>query len=414
MTVAGKIAAISGCRACGSERLETFLSLGQLPLSDGFLAAEDLAHAEPRYPLDVAFCHDCALVQILHTVPPEELFGADYPYFSSFTDTLVRHAAANVRARIEEQHLTPESLVVELASNDGYLLQHYRTAGIGVLGIDPAPGPVAAARARGIDSIQAFFGRELAAKLAAEGRRADVIHANNVLAHVADTNGFVSGMATLLKDEGVAVIEAPYVRALIDHGEFDTIYHEHLCYFSATALDRLFRQNGLFLNRVECLAIHGGSLRLFVERQPRPEPSVEALLCEERQLRIDGFAYYADFARRVQSIRERLQALLDELKAQGARLVGYGAAAKGTILLNHAGIGPSTLEFVVDRNVHKQGRWVPGVRLPILAPDAILATQPDYVLILPWNFKDEIMAQEAEYARRGGRFIIPIPDPIIV
>jgi SAM-dependent methyltransferase len=411
---AGTVEAIAGCRACGSGRLETFLSLGELPLSDGFLAPVELARTEPRYPLDVAFCHDCALVQILHTVPPEELFGADYPYFSSVTDTLVRHAAENVRARIAERGLGPASLVVELASNDGYLLQHYLAAGVGVLGIDPAPGPVAAARAKGIDSLEAFFGLELAARLAAEGRRADVIHANNVLAHVADTNGFVAGIATLLKDEGVAVIEAPYVRDLIDHGEFDTIYHEHLCYFSVTALDRLLRRNGLFLNRVERIAIHGGSLRLFAERRECLEPSVMGLLREEQALGLDGFAYYAGFARRVRSIGERLRSMLDGLKADGARLAGYGAAAKGTILLNHVGIGPDTLEFVADRNVHKQGRWVPGVRLPIVPPDAILETQPDYVLILPWNFRDEIMAQQAEYARRGGRFIIPIPDPIIL
>ena len=224
----------------------------------------------------------------------------------------------------------------------------------------------------------------------------------------------MQGIAALLKDDGVAVIEVHYVRDLIDHGQFDTIYHEHLCYFSVTALDSLFRQHGLFLNRVERIDIHGGSLRLFAERADRREPSVAAILEEEHQVGIDRFAYYADFARRVEAIRDRLQALLGGLKAGGARLAGYGAAAKGTILLNYVGIGAETLDFVVDRNRHKQGRWVPGVRLPILPPAALLDTQPDYVLILPWNFRDEIVGQQAEYAQRGGKFIVPIPEPMVL
>src|ERR1700749_3473198 len=272
------------CRSCGSSELSIFLSLGNLPLSDGFLAARQLVDNEPRYPLDVAFCATCSLVQILETVPPEELFGADYPYFSSFTDTLLRHSEANVKERIAERKLGSGSLVVELASNDGYLLQYYKAGGVPVLGIDPAPGPVAAARAKGIETLQAFFGVEFAKKLAAEGRRADVIHAHNVLAHVGDRNGFVKGIATLLKDDGIAVIEAPYVRDLIDHGEFDTIYHEHLCSFSVTALKNLFERHGLFLNRVEPLGIHGGSLRLFVEKHDRPTACVVADLEDEHQL----------------------------------------------------------------------------------------------------------------------------------
>ncbi len=404
----------SVCRSCGGDRLEVFLSLGRLPLSDDFLSPERLCREEPRYPLDVAFCHDCTLVQILETVPPEELFGEDYPYFSSFTDTLLAHARANVEARIAERGLGPDSLVIELASNDGYLLQYYRARGIPVLGIDPAPGPVRAAREKGIETLQAFFGRELAQEIATSGRRADVVHANNVLAHVADTNGFVAGIATILKPEGVAVIEAPYVRDLIDHGEFDTIYHEHLCYFSVTALTGLFARHGLHLNRVERLAIHGGSLRLFVEHREARDPSVARLLEEERELGITGFSYYARFGERVAAIRDRLTALLRGLKAEGARIVGYGAAAKGTILLNYCGIGTDILDYVVDRNVHKQGRYVPGVRLRIEPPSRIMETRPDYLLILPWNFKDEIMAQQAAFREGGGHFILPIPEPVVV
>jgi SAM-dependent methyltransferase len=402
------------CRSCGSNELHVFLSLGDLPLSDGLLAPDQLSGKEPRYPLDVAFCEQCALVQILKTVPPEELFGEDYPYFSSFTDALVRHARANVEARIAERGLGPKSLVIELASNDGYLLQHYHAAGIPVLGIDPAPGPVKAAREKGIETMLAFFGRDVAEDLVADNRLADVIHGNNVLAHVADTNGFVAGIAKLLKPDGVAVIEAPYVRDLIDHGEFDTIYHEHLCYFSVTALRPLFARHGLHLNGVERLAIHGGSLRLFVERQDHPQRSVLDLLEEERQLGLDRLDYYAGFGERVGRIRDQLGSMLRGLKAEGKKLVGYGAAAKGTILLNYIGIGSDLLDFVVDRNTYKQGRWIPGVRLPIRPPSEILETQPDYVLILPWNFKDEIMEQQAEYRRRGGRFIIPIPEPAII
>ncbi len=410
----GILAQEARCRSCGGDDLSVFLSLGNLPLSDGFLEPAQLDEPEGRYPLDVAFCPDCALVQILETVPPEKLFGADYPYFSSFTDTLLRHSQGNVRERIAERNLGPQSLVVELASNDGYLLQYYRERGIPVLGIDPAPGPVAAACAKGIETLQAFFGSQLAAELAAAGKRADVIHANNVLAHVADTNGFVEGMATLLKDDGVAVIEAPYVRDLIDHGEFDTIYHEHLCYFSVTALKNLFERHGLFLNRVEPLSIHGGSLRLFVEKHPRASASVTGYLETERRLGLTRLDYYADFRVRVARIRSELVAMLQDLKRRGARIVGYGAAAKGTIMLNYAGLGADILDFVVDRNVHKQGRYIPGVRLRIEPPQRVLETQPDYVLILPWNFKDEIMTQQREYRRRGGRFIVPVPRPTIL
>ena len=402
------------CRSCGSTELSIFLSLGNLPLSDGFLEARQLVDNEPRYPLDVAFCATCSLVQILETVPPEELFGADYPYFSSFTDTLLRHSEANVKERIAERKLGSGSLVVELASNDGYLLQYYQADGVPVLGIDPAPGPVAAARTKGIETLQAFFGLDFAKQLAAEGRRADVIHANNVLAHVADTNGFVAGIATLLKDNGVAVIECPYVKDLIEHGEFDTIYHEHLCYFSVTALRALFRRHGLYITRVVPLTIHGGSLRVFVEKQNRPEQSVHEYIESEQRLGLDRLDYYADFSNRVNQIRTELNELLQGLKERKARIVGYGAAAKGTIMLNYVGIGQETLDFVADRNTHKQGRYIPGVRLPIASPERVLAEQPDYVLILPWNFKDEIMAQQAEYRRRGGKFIVPVPRPTII
>ncbi|MBL8899643.1 MAG: class I SAM-dependent methyltransferase [Planctomycetes bacterium] len=405
---------IQECRACGHGALETFLDLGALPLSDGFLFEKDLAREEPRYPLEVAFCPRCTLVQILHTVPPEELFDADYPYYSSFTQTLLEHSRANVEELIAARGLDARSQVVELASNDGYLLQYYVQRGIPVLGIDPAAGPVRAAVERGVPTRHAFFTRALAEELRASGLQADVVHANNVLAHVADTHGFVAGLAALLKPKGVAVIEVPYVRDLIEHVEFDTIYHEHLCYFSATALAQLFARHGLALQDVRCLPIHGGSLRLFVGHAEVETPAVAELLAAEERDGLTRADYYRSFSRRVAQVRDELRALLAERKQRGQRLAAYGAAAKGTILLNYVGLDRSWIDYVVDRNIHKQGRWVPGVRLPILSPELLLQDRPGTVLLLAWNFATEILAQQSAYLDAGGSFVIPIPRPRLV
>ena len=405
---------ITACRSCGAGELLPVLSLGALPLSDGLLGEDELDRPEPRFPLDVAFCAACGLVQILDTVPPEILFGRDYPYFSSVSATLLAHSKAHVAERLPELPPGPETLVVELASNDGYLLQFYREAGVRVLGIDPAPGPVAAARAKGIETIEAFFGRDLAERLVAEGRRADLVHANNVLAHVADVHGFLDGIRLLLKDGGRAVVEVPYLRDLVEKLAFDTIYHEHLCYFSVRAIDRLVRPHGLFLVRVERVPIHGGSLRLFLSKEDSPDATVGAILAEEKAIGLDRHAWFASFAARVERLREDLRALLSDLKRAGKKIAAYGAAAKGTILLNFCGLGPELLEWVADKNPFKQGRFVPGVRLPIVAPGRILAEMPDVLLILPWNIEAEIVAQEAAYRARGGRFLVPVPSPRIV
>lgn len=405
----------ASCRSCSRVGLEPVLDLGMMALSDGLLTEEQLAGGkEGKYPLEVAYCPDCSLVQILETVAPETLFGDEYPYYSSFSDALLTHSRKNVLELIERRNLTRDSHVVELASNDGYLLKNYVEQGISVQGIDPAAGPVEAARKIGVPTIHDFFTLDLAKKLAAEGKQADIIHGNNVLAHVADTNGFVEGIRTLLKDDGMAVIEAPYVRDLIDHCEFDTIYHEHLCYFSVTALDQLFRRHGLYLNDVRRLSIHGGSLRLFLEPTENVMDSVKTLLAEEKELGVDQYPYYDDFRHRVEAVRQKMQQILSDLKAQGKRIAGYGAAAKGAIMLNYIGAGVDQIEYVCDRNVHKQGRFMPGTHNPICDPARILEDMPDYVVILPWNFKDEIMSQQAEYRDRGGKFIIPIPEPTIV
>ncbi len=405
---------ISGCRSCGGERLDTFLDLGTTPLADRLVPPRAFDLPELRAPLRVAICADCSLVQITETVEPEILFADDYCYFSSFSQTLLDHSRANVMDLIARRHLGPDSLVVELASNDGYLLKTYVEQNIPVLGIDPADGPAEAARRIGVPTMNAFFTLDLARSLAAEGRLADVVHANNVLAHVADTNGFVAGIRTILKEDGVACLEAPYVKPLIDHVEFDTIYHQHLCYFSVTALDILFRRHGLYLNEIKHLDIHGGSLRLYVERRERVGASVKEQKALEIELGLNSLSYFQSFSQSVSRLRTDLLDLLHSLKAQGKTIAAYGAAAKGTTLLNYAGIDTSILDFVVDRNVHKLGKRMPGCKLPILPTEALLERRPDYVLLLAWNFADEILAQQQAYRDIGGRFISPVPVPRIL
>jgi SAM-dependent methyltransferase len=402
------------CRSCGETGLDPILDLGTTPLADRLLREDQLKEPEPAFPLEVVFCPRCALVQIRETVDPEILFAADYPYFSSFSTYLLEHSRRNAEELIRMRGLGPTSFVVELASNDGYLLRNYLAAGIPVLGIDPVAGVARAAEKAGVPTMVEFFTRDLAGRIAAKGQRADVLHANNVLAHVADTNGFVAGIHTLLKENGVAVIEAPYVRDLVDHCEFDTIYHEHLCYFSVTAVDHLLRRHGLYLNEVRRLPIHGGSLRLYVERKEKVNESVSTLLAEENRLGLDRADYYLGFSARVEELKRSLLTLLGDLKAQGKRIAAYGAAAKGSTLINFVGIGSELVDFVVDRNIHKQGLFMPGKRIPIFAPERILQEKPDYVLLLPWNLESEILRQESAYREAGGHFIIPVPTPRIV
>jgi SAM-dependent methyltransferase len=405
------------CRGCGAFDIAPVLALGRTPLANALVDPRDVADPEETFPLNLVRCRQCTLVQIDETVPPERLFR-HYAYFSSFSDTMVVHAKTIADRLVLERQLGPSSLVVEIASNDGYLLQHYLSAGVPVVGVEPAANIAEVARRKGIRTESEFFGAEYADALAARGQPADIIHANNVLAHVADLTGVVDGFARLLAPNGLVVVEVPYLKDFIERCEFDTIYHEHLCYFSMTALDRLFAARQLRIVDVERLPIHGGSIRFFAAHQimasPYDRTAVEQMLNAERDWGVDESGVYATFSRRVESWRDETVRMLRALKQSGHRLAAYGASAKGATLLNYTGLGRETLDFVADRSTYKQGKLMPGARLPIRPPSALLDDMPDYVLLLTWNFADEILAQQGEYRARGGKFIIPIPELKVV
>jgi len=396
------------CRACGAERLELILDLGEMPLVNALPGSA--GDAVQRFPLELYFCPACTLLQIGETVPPGTLFS-DYTYFSSYSETMVAHAKALSVRLASERELGAASRVVELASNDGYLLQHYRDLGIPVLGIEPAQNIAAVARERGIDTVSEFFGEALAQRLVALRQRADVVHAHNVLAHVPDLRGFVRGIATMLKSDGVACIEVPHAVSMIDRTAFDTIYHEHLCYFSVTALQGLFERSGLELYGVEKVAIHGGSLRLFcaLPYTRRVGDSVRAALEEEAKWGVGDVETYRRFARRVEELGARVRSTVADFKARGHRVAAYGASAKGCVLMNYAGLKAGDVDFVADVSPHKQGRFVPGTGVPICDPKRLLDEMPHHTLLFVWNIAEEVMRQQAEYRRRGGEFFLPVP-----
>jgi SAM-dependent methyltransferase len=382
------------------------------PLCETFLTADELNHMEPFYPLRVFVCDQCWLVQLEEYVSPEHIFSF-YPYFSSYSESWLRHAERYVHQAIDRFELDEGNLVVELGSNDGYLLQSFVKANIPVLGIEPAQNVAEEANRRGIPTRAVFFGRDTARALIDEGIKADLIVGNNVLAQVPDLNSFVAGIKVLLAGDGAVTIEFPHLMRLVEHNQFDTIYHEHFSYFSLSVVDRIAAAHGLEVFDVEELPSHGGSLRVFFQHADGPrgiEPRVKELLETEEAEGLNRSKYYAAFSDNVEQLKRRLLSFLIAAKEEGKTVVGYGAPGKGNTLLNYCGIRSDLLDFTVDRNPLKQGRFLPGTHIPIKAPEAIDEGKPDYVLILPWNLRNEIADQMKNIRSWGGKFVVPIPD----
>jgi SAM-dependent methyltransferase len=401
------------CRFCAAPVSTVVCDLGMSPLCESFLTAEQLNQVEYFYPLRADVCERCWLVQLERYVAPEEIF-TEYAYFSSYSDSWVRHARDYTETVIDRLRLGGDSLVVELASNDGYLLQHFVARGVPVLGIEPALNVAAAAEERGVPTMTRFFGEELAAELAAEGRRADLVIANNVLAQVPDLNSFVAGIELLLKPGGVVTVEFPHLLRLMEGNQFDTIYHEHFSYFSFSTARRIFAAHGLTLFDVEELPTHGGSLRIYgrhaTEGAPATSQRVERLARREVAAGLETLDPYRAFGEQVMQTKRKLLDFLIRAKHQGASIAGYGAPGKGNTLLNYCGIRTDFLDYTVDRNPYKHGRFTPGTHIPIHPPSRLAETRPDYILILPWNLKDEIIAQLTDALDWEACFVVPIPE----
>ncbi len=404
------------CRFCGAPLTQSVVDLGAQPPCESFVSAERFNAPEPLFPLHTKVCGACFLVQLDTDVAPESIY-TEYAYFSSYSSSWLEHAKRYVDMIVPRLGLGATSQVVELASNDGYLLKNFVERGIPAYGIDPAANVAQAAIAAGVPTVVAFFGVETARALAAEGKQADLILGNNVFGHIPDINDFVGGMRVLLKPGGTVTIEIPHFMRLVENNQFDTIYHEHYCYHTLLADTKIFAQHSLRLFDVEELSTHGGSIRMYVchAHDPRPTtPAVEALLAEERRRGFDTLAAYAAFGEQVKETKRKLLTFLIEARRAGKSVVGYGAPGKGNTLLNYCGIREDFLDYVVDRNPYKHGKFLPGSRIPIYAPDKIDETQPDYVLILPWNIKDEIIKQMAHVSGWGGQFVVPIPATLVI
>lgn len=399
------------CRFCGTPLRHTFCDLGTTPLSNAYLRVDQLHSMEPFYPLQTYVCEGCYLVQLEAFQRPEEIFS-DYAYFSSYSETWLKHAERYAERMIERFGLDAGRQVIEIASNDGYLLKYFKQRGIPVLGIEPAANVAKVAVVAGIPTLTKFFGAQTAGELVDVGKQADLLLGNNVLAHVPDLNDFVHGLKILLKPQGVITMEFPHLEQLMANNQFDTIYHEHFSYFSFYTAERIFAKHGLTLFDVEELPTHGGSLRIYAKHVEDPRPLAESVQALRERERANGVTDLTAYARFQQQVRETKRALLEFLiraKREDKSVVGYGAPAKGNTLLNYCGIRTDFLDYTVDRNPHKQGRFLPGTRIPVYHPDKICETRPDYLLILPWNLREEIIRQLAYVREWGARFIVPIP-----
>jgi SAM-dependent methyltransferase len=406
------------CRFCNAPLQQTFADLGMSPVSNAFLRADQLNRKEPFYPLHAYVCGGCMLVQLEQFESPDAIFNDEYAYFSSYSESWLKHARDYVEDMSRRFDYGSSSFVVEIASNDGYLLQYFVEKGIPVLGVEPSANVAEAARRKGVDTLVRFFGVDAAKALSGAGKKADLVLGNNVLAHVPDLNDFVAGMKILLKPGGVITMEFPHLLRLMQGNQFDTIYHEHFSYFSFLTVQKVFARHGLTLFDVRQLTTHGGSLRIFgrhaEDSGKAVTAAVESLLAEERSAGLDGLPAYADFAERVRVTKRKLLGFLIEAKASGKRIAAYGAPAKGNTLLNYCGIRSDFIDYTVDLSPHKQGMFLPGTHIPVLAPDRILETRPDYLLILPWNLKEEIIRQMGAIRGWGGKFVLPIPEVTVI
>lgn len=399
------------CRSCGSTGLDRVIDLGHQPLANNLLLPADLARPEPRFPLEVLVCPECWLMQLGHTVPPVDLFR-EYVYFSSFSDQMLHHAREASLRYIAEKPLDRNSLVIEAASNDGYLLRNFVEAGVPCLGFEPAINIAETARKNGVDTLCEFFGKQSAAALRDKRGAADLILGNNVFAHAPETNDFVAGLQSLLKPTGWVVLEFPYGVEMIEKVQFDTIYHEHVFYFTLTPLAPLFARHGLEIFHVEKLAIHGGSLRLFACHRGAEQVrrSVKLMLADEAARGVSSPGHYERFSRRAEAVKADLIEFLNRQKAAGKHVGAYGASAKGSTLLNYLGDEAGTLEFIADRSIYKQGKLSPGLHIPIVPAEDLAARCPDFAVLLVWNFAEEVMAQQQNYRNAGGKFVIPLPE----
>jgi len=401
------------CRFCGSQLSRNFLDLGLSPLCQTQISPEQLNHGESFYPLRVFVCDKCFLVQLDEYVSPDVIFSEDYPYFSSYSDSWVKHAKNYTGKMINDHGIGRDSFVVEIASNDGYLLQHFVHAGVPCLGIEPAEGVANAAREKGIETITRFFGEQTAIDVSRQYQKADLVLGNNGLAHVPDLNDFVSGLREILADDGMITMEFPHLMRLMQENQFDTIYHEHFSYFSFSTVSRVFAKHGLIIFDVEELPTHGGSLRIYAAKADTGGRSLSSraakLMEKERSLGFESVEFYSQFEKQVREIKRALLEFLIAAKREGKSVVGYGAPGKGNTLLNYCGIREDFLDYTVDRNPHKQGTYTPGTRIPILDPSVISQTKPDYILILPWNLRKEIKESMAHVEEWGCRFVVPIP-----